>query len=103
MDDGTDEKYYEQMNWTIIDGNVMNMSLVEGCYGNIDSDDSTCHGYYIIIFYSSPYTLKADLSIDGQVISSGEMVCEVIYFSQSISIIIIMFYKRINPITQLFF
>ena len=41
----------------------------------IDADDYSCHGYYIIKFSSSPYTLQEDLSIDGQVISSGEMLC----------------------------
>ena len=45
-------------------------------YGAIDADDYTCHDYYIIKFSSSPYTLQVDLSIDGQVISSGEMVCK---------------------------
>ena len=51
----------------------MNMSLIsiEGKYGAIDTDNSSCNGYYIIKFSSSPYTLQADMSIDGQVISSG--------------------------------
>ena len=53
---------------------------MEGKYCDIDTDDSSCHGYYIIKFYSSPYILQADLSIDGQVISSGRMVCELSYF-----------------------
>ena len=39
-----------------------------GKYGAIDTDDPSCNGYYIIKFYSLPYTLKSDLSIDGQVI-----------------------------------
>ena len=74
----------------------MNISLIimEGHYGDIDVDDYSFHGYYIIRLYSSPYTLQADLSIDNQVIYSGVMVCEGPYFSQSISIIIIMFYKK---------
>ena len=56
----------------------MNMSLIvmEDMYGTSDTDDSTFHGYCIIIFSSSPYTLQQNLSIDGQVLSSGEMVCE---------------------------
>ena len=56
----------------------MNMSLIitEGKYGAIDTDDSLCHGYYIINFSSSPYTLQADLSIYGQVISLGEILFE---------------------------
>ena len=59
----------------------MNMSLVimEGNYGSIDADDSSLYGYYIIKFSSSPYNLQADLVIDGQVISSSEILCEVTY------------------------
>ena len=53
---------------------------MEGNYGAIDTDYYSCHGCYIIKFSSSPYTLQADLSIDGQVISSGEMVCKGTYF-----------------------
>ena len=34
--------------------------------------------YYQV--FSSPYTLQADTSIVGQVISSGEMICEGTYF-----------------------
>ena len=57
---------------------MMNMSLIilEEKYGAIDSDYSSCSGYYIIKFYSCPYILQSDLSIDGQVISYGQMVCE---------------------------
>ena len=60
----------------------MNMSLIitEGKYGAIDSDDYLFHGYYIINFPSSPYTIQSDLRIYGQVISSDEMVYEVNYF-----------------------
>ena len=60
----------------------MNMSLkvTEGQYGATDSDDSSCHGYYIINFSLSPYTLQTDLFIDGQGVSSSEMICEGNYF-----------------------
>ena len=60
----------------------MNMYLIirEGKYGAIYTDDSSCHGYYIIKFYSLPYNLQPDLSIDGQVISSRKIVCEGNYF-----------------------
>ena len=55
----------------------MNMSLIimEGKYGTIHDDDSSCQGYYIIKFSSYPYNLQADLNIYGPVISSGEMLC----------------------------
>ena len=60
----------------------MKMSLIitEGKYGAIDSDYYSCHSYYIIKFSLSPYTLQADLFLGGQIISSGEMVCEGNYF-----------------------
>ena len=60
----------------------MNMSLIimEEKYGTIDTDNSSCHGYYITNFSSFPYTLQSDFSIDGQVISSGEILCERTYF-----------------------
>ena len=62
----------------------MNTSLVimEGKYVAIDTDDSSCHGYYIIKFCSYPYTLQADLIIEGKVISSDEILCEGTYFFQ---------------------
>ena len=78
LDYGTDEVEYKHINQNIFDGNVMNMSLIiiEGDYDDINDDDSTWHGYYIIIFSSYPYTLQSHLNIDVQFISSGEMVCE---------------------------
>ena len=56
----------------------MNMSLivVEGKYGAIDADYSSCHCYYIIKFASSPYNLQAYLRIYSQIISSCEMLRE---------------------------
>ena len=50
----------------------MNMSLIitKGDYGSIDADDYSCHGYYIIRFSLSPYTIQEDMNIDGQVIFS---------------------------------
>ena len=83
FNDGRDGEYYEHINRNILDGNVMNMSLIitEGNYGDIYSDYSTCHGNYIIKFSSSPYTLQTSLIIDGQVISFGEILCEEAYFS----------------------
>ena len=53
---------------------------MEGKYGAIDTDGSSCHGYYTIKFSSSTYILQEDLCIYGKIISSGEMVCEGNYF-----------------------
>ena len=70
------------MNKNILGGNVMNMSFIimERNCGAIDADYFSCCGYYIIKFFSSPYTLQADLIIGGLVISSCEMVFEGTYF-----------------------
>ena len=57
----------------------MSLIIIERKYGEIDTDDSLCHGYYIINFYSYSYTLQVDLSIDGQAISSDKIVCEGTY------------------------
>ena len=76
LDDGTDEVQYIHINKTKLYGNVMSMYLIIMVVqqGDIYADDSMCHGYYIIIFYLSIYTLQADLIKDIQVVSSGEMV-----------------------------
>ena len=60
----------------------MNISLIISKlnYGAIDANDTSCKGYYIIRFYSSPYTLQEELNIYGQVIYYGEMVWEGTYF-----------------------
>ena len=82
VDYGTYEEDCEHINRNILDGNVMNMSLIimEENYGAIYDDDSSCHGYYNIKISSSPYTLQSDLRIYVQIISSGEMVWEGTYF-----------------------
>ena len=56
VDDGTDEEYYKQINQIILGVNVMNMYWInlEGKYGAIGADNSSCHDYFIIKFYSSP-------------------------------------------------
>ena len=84
----------------------MNMSLIitEGKHVAIDTDDYSCHGYYIIKFSSSPYNLQVDLSIDRQVISYDEMVFEGAYlFSININYhyYVLQITKTINTIFSL--
>ena len=76
----------------------MNMSLVimEVKYVAFDTDDSSFHGYYIIKFSSSLYTLQADLIIDRKVISSGELVREKFPPLQSILTLVVVFHKERN-------
>ena len=54
--------------------------IMEGKYGAIDTDYSSCHCYYIIKFSSLPYNIQEDLIIDEKVISPGGTVCEGTYF-----------------------
>ena len=56
----------------------MNMSLIimEVNFDAVDYDDFTCHGYYIIKFSSSKYTLQADMSIGNQFSSYYKMLGE---------------------------
>ena len=58
----------------------MSLIILDGKYGAIDDDYCSCHGYCIIKFTSSKYNLQSNFGIDGQVISSGKMVCEGTYF-----------------------
>ena len=58
----------------------MSLIIVEVKDGAIYIDDSSRNDYYVIKISPSPYTLQADLIIDGKVISSGEMLCEGTYF-----------------------
>ena len=70
LDDRTYDVEYECINRNILDGNIMNIYLINynGNHGAIDDDDTSCHGYYTIIFYAYTYTLQEDLNIDVQVL-----------------------------------
>ena len=55
-------------------------SLVQsGIYGAIDTDDNTPNGLYVIQLLSEAYTLQNNITIDGQVISAGELVVKAQY------------------------
>ena len=50
-------------------------SLVQsGMYGSINTYDTTTNGFYVIQLISEAYMLQNNTTIDGQVISSGELV-----------------------------
>ena len=57
----------------------MSLIIMEGKCSDVGAADYSCHGYYIIKFSLSPYTLQSDLSIYGRVISYGENFCEGTY------------------------
>ena len=55
-------------------------SLVEsGKYGAINTTDTSTNGFYVIMFTSGAYTLQENTTIDGQIITAGELVVKVEY------------------------
>ena len=43
-------------------------------YGDINTDDTTTNRFYVIQFIAEEYMLQNNTTIDGQVISAGELV-----------------------------
>ena len=55
-------------------------SLVEsGKYGAINTTDTTTNGFYVIMFTSGAYTLEYNTTIDGKIITAGELVVKAQY------------------------
>ena len=55
-------------------------SLVEsGKYGAIITTDSSSNGFYVIMFKSGAYTLHENTTIDGKIITAGELVVKAQY------------------------
>ena len=50
-----------------------------GMYGAINTDDTTNNGFYFVQFLSYAQTLQSNTTIDGQVISAGELVVKAKY------------------------
>ena len=65
----------------VLEGISKNMaSLVQlGMCGTININDTTTNGFYVIQFLSDAYTLKNNTTIDGQVISTCELVVKAQY------------------------
>ena len=50
-------------------------SLFEsGKYGAINTTDTSSNGFYVIMFTSGEYKLQENTTIDGQIITAGELV-----------------------------
>ena len=55
-------------------------SLFEsGKYGSINTTDTSTNGFYVIMFTSGAYTLQENTTIDGQIITAGELVVKAKY------------------------
>ena len=55
-------------------------SLVEsGKYGVINTTDTSTNGFYVIMFTYGEFTLQENTTIDGQIITAGELVVKAKY------------------------
>ena len=72
---------FDDIHQVVLDGISDNMdSLVQsGMYGAINTYETTTNGFYVIKLISEAYTLQNNTTIDGQVISAGELVVRVQY------------------------
>ena len=72
---------FDEIHQVVLDGISDNMaSLVEsGNYGDINTTDTSTNGFYVIMFTSGAYTLQENRTIDGQIITSGELVVKAKY------------------------
>ena len=72
---------FDNIHEVVLDVISENMaSLVQsGMYSEINTDNTTKNGFYVIQFLSEAYTLQNNTTIDGQVISDGELYVKAKY------------------------
>ena len=73
---------FDEIHQVVLDGKSDNIaSLFEsGKYGAINATETTTNGFYVIMFTSEAYKLQDNTIIDGQIITSGELVVKAQYF-----------------------
>ena len=69
----TSSDTFDESHQVVLDVISDNMaSFVEsGKYEAINTTDTSTNGFYVIMFTSGTYTLQENISIDGQIITSG--------------------------------
>ena len=72
---------FDEIHQVVLDLISDNMaSLFEsGKYGAINTTDTSTNGFYVIMFTSVVYTLQENTTIDGQIITTGELVVKAQY------------------------
>ena len=72
---------FDEIHQGVLDGISDNMaSLVESVkYGSINTTDKETNGFYVIMFTSEAYTLQDKTTMDGQIITAGELVVKAQY------------------------
>ena len=69
------------MHQVVIYGISDNMALLveSGKYGAINTTERTTNGFYVIMLKSESYTLQDNTTIDGKIITAGELVVKAQY------------------------
>ena len=77
----TSSDKFDEIHQVVLDDISDNMaSLVEsGKYGAINTTYTSTNGFYVIMFTSGAYTLQENTTIDGQIITAGELVVNAKY------------------------
>ena len=77
----TSSDTFDELHQVVLDEISDNVaSLVEsGKYGAINTTDTSTNVFYIIMFTSGAYTLQENTTIDGQIITDGELVVKAQY------------------------
>ena len=72
----TPSNAFNEIQLSVLDGMSDNMaSFVESeNYGAINTTDTPTNGFYVIMFASKSYTLRHNTTIDGKIITPGELV-----------------------------
>ena len=57
----------------------MALLFESGKYGAINKTETSTNGFYVIMFTSGAYTIQENTTIDGQIITAGELVVKAQY------------------------
>ena len=77
----TSSDKFDEIHQVVLEGISNNMaSLVEsGKYGSINTTDTSTNVFYVIMFKTGAYTLQENTTIDGQIITAGELIVKAKY------------------------
>ena len=77
----TSSETFDEIHQVVLDGISDHMaSLVESVkYGAINTTDTSTNRFYVIMFTPGAYTLQENTTIDGQIITAGELVVNAKY------------------------
>ena len=77
----TSSDAFDEKHQVVIYGIIDNMASLfgSGKYGSINTTETITNGFYFIMFISEAYTLQDNTTIDGKIITAGELVVKAQY------------------------